>query len=285
MRRLLPVALAAWLLSGQPASAVINLNRDEVPSPGHFAIVTQGVFTPYQLVVIEGKTYGQNPPEKAYNRFGLSSLLEAGLLPDMGLSFTLPFGLSRRVDGTDQSSGLADLDLGLFWRLAHSPRATWKAQVHASVGAGNLVGRISEGVPSVGLDNSLRLELIPRLLYGSLNLNYLYHLRSTGLAVSTDLPVVQWRGQRAQFNAGLEAALLPGLAGVAELLAQYDSPTESQRQVVHASGDFWVAVAPGLSWAFTPSAAGELSVVIPVLRGGYQDSFNLSAVTGLTVRF
>ncbi|HEY9855262.1 MAG TPA: hypothetical protein V6D05_05955 [Stenomitos sp.] len=286
MRRLLSLALGGWLMLGLPATAgVINLNRDEVPSPGHFSLVTQGLFAPYQLIVLNGQTFGQNPPEKAYYRLGVASQLEAGLLPDVGMSFTLPFAFSRRVDGSEQTGGLADLNLGLFWRLAQTPRATWKAKVHANIGAGNLVGRISEGVPSVGLENSLRMELMPRFLYGHLNLNYLYQLRSTGLSTTTDLPVVLWRGQRVQLNGALEAALMPGLTGLVEVLTQYDIPSESQRQIVPKTGDYWVAVAPGLSVAFTPTAAGQLSVVMPLLRGGYQDSFYLSVVTGLTLGF
>ncbi len=306
MRRLLSLAVSAWLLSGLPAEAQvnapwasegpsrpathpiggpINLNRDEVPEPGHFSIVSQGIFTPYQLVVIDGKLYSPNPPETSYVRMSLASQLEAGLLPDAGLTFTLPFGMSRQVNGVDLGSGLADLNLGLFWRLFHDERATWKARVHANVGAGSLVGRISEGVPSVGLDNTLRMELMPSFLYGHLNLNYLYHLRSTGLLASVDLPVVQWRGQRAQFNSALEARWTPAVSTILELLAQYDSPSEAQRQPVKESGSWWLAVAPGLTYAFTPMAAGQLAVVLPVLRGGYQDSFHASVVTGVTLRF
>lgn len=286
MRRLLSLAACGWLMLTDPAAAgVINLNRDEVPEPGRFSLVSQGLFTPYQLVVLAGKTYSQNPPEKAYFRLGLAAQLEAGILPDAGLSFTLPFGMSRQVDGTSLGSGLADLNVGLFWRLAHDERSSWKARIHANVGAGSLVGRISEGVPSVGLDNSLRMVLIPKFLFGHLNLNYLYHLRSTGLLVSSDLPVVQWRGQRAQLNTALETAWTPALSTLVELLAQYDSPAEDQRQIVSTSGAFWVALAPGLTYAFSPMAQGQLSVVLPVLRGGYQDSFHLSLVTGVALRF
>jgi len=286
MRRLISLALVGWLLLELPAKAgVINLNRDDVPSPGHFSLLTQGLFTPYQLIVIDGKTYGQNPPEKAYYRLGLSTQLEAGLLPDMGLSFTMPFGLSRQVDSSNANSGLADLNLGLFWRLVQLPRATWKARIHANVGAGSIVGRISEGVPSVGFDNTLRMELIPKSLYGHLNLNYVYHLRSTGLLVSSDLPVVQWRGQRAQLNAALEAVLTPGISSLVELLAQYDSPAEAQRQVVAKTGDYWLAIAPGLAVAVTPATALQLSVVFPLMRGGYQDSFPFSLVSGVSLTF
>lgn len=286
MRRLISLALAGWLMLELPAKAgVINLNRDDVPSPGHFSLLTQGLVTPYQLIVIDGKTYGQNPPEKAYYRMGLSAQLEAGLLPDMGLSFTVPFGLSRQVDGSNSTSGLADLNLGLFWRLVQLPRATWKARIHANVGAGSIVGRVSEGVPSVGFDNTLRMELIPKFLYGHLNLNYVYHLRSTGLLVSSDLPVVQWRGQRAQLNAALEAAVTPGITSLVELLAQYDSPAEAQRQVVAKTGDYWLAIAPGLAVAVTPATALQLSVVFPLMRGGYQDSFPFSLVSGVSLSF
>lgn len=303
MRRLLSLAVWGWLVLGLPAQAQvlvpegmlgtfarpsrgpINLNRPEVPPPGRFSLVSQGLFTPYQLVVIDGKPYSPNPREKAYNRFALSTQLEAGLLPDMGLSFTLPFGLSRQIDGTMLGSGLADLNLGLFWHLDHDARTSWKTRVHANFGAGNLAGRIAEGVPSVGLDNSLRVELLPDFLYGHVNLNYLYHLRSTGLALSSDLPVVQWRGQRLQFNTALEAAWTPALSGILEILAQVDSPSEAQRQIVKESGAAWIALAPGLSYAFTPAAVGHLSVVLPVFRGGYQDSFHLSAVTGMVLTF
>lgn len=286
MRRLLSLALCGWLMLGLPANAgVINLNRDEVPAPGRFSLVSQGLYTPYQLVVIGGKLYSPNPPETAYYRLSLTSQLEMGLLPDMGLSFTLPFGLARQVNGTNLGSGLADLNLGLFWRLTHQERATWKARVHANAGTGTLVGRVSEGVPSVGFDNSVRMELMPRYLYGLFNLNYLYHLRSTGLSVLNDLPVVQWRGQRLQLNTGLEAALTPGISALVEILTQYDSPSEAQRQLVKESGAFWIAVAPGLTVAFTPTVAGQLSVVLPVLRGGYQDSFHASIVTGVAASF
>ena len=94
------------------------------------------------------------------------------------------------------------------------------------------------------------------------------------------LIVTSWPGQRFQFNTALEWALNDSWSVILEQMASWQERADENRQAVSESGSTLVQLAPGITWTLSPQLAFQASVLLPVLRHGYQDAYRWTAVVG-----
>lgn len=277
------VALLAVLGSRGPASAsVINLMSADMVEPGHSELWTLGYYAPYDLRVLNGVTYAANPVGSGYHWAELWSSFEAGLMPDTSLTVIAPYNLSQRFDGSAHTAGFGNVEVGVSRRLWQNDRGTLKSRLHGDVPVGDPVLGAS---PGLGLDVAVSQEVLARFLTLTGNLGYLYNLRTTSNDPMTNLPNVSWHGQRFQLGGAIEAHLASTFSFITEVLAQADTPSESNRQGVANSSDGYVLVAPGATWELSKQLSLQGSVAIPVVRGGTLDSYRFTTAFGARYRF
>lgn len=277
--------ILAGVLAASPAAAeVLQLRTDAMPRPGHVAIVGFGSYAPFGLKVINSETLSANPPGSGYHWADVWTSVEAGLWPGVSVEAHLPYAGAQRFDGSGSVTGLGDLSFALSRRLYEDEEGAFKLSLDLGWPTADATLGFGTGVPALGLEASFRRELLRDRLFLIMNLGYLYHLRSTRDDATTRLPVTSWLGDRWQAALGLDLRVNARLYGVLELLAQADRVHEQNRQGVPQTGSSWVLLAPGAGVVVAPGVELQAGVVLPLFRGGYQDSFPYTAVVGTRVR-
>lgn len=276
------LALTSVLAVSVPAEAyVINLNSDYLPDPGHVELLTYGYYSPFTLRTLNGATYTANPIGTAYHWFESWNSVEVGLAPDTSLTFVAPYDLTQSFDGTERLNSLTDLTLALSRKLWSNELGSFKTRLKATVP----VGTLGSGVTGVGLDTIVSQMLIPDLLSATLNLNYSYNLHQTERDEETLLPRTSWAGHGGDLSLGLDYSLTPSIGLVLEVLGQFEGRSESDRKPDAESGALAFTLAPGLSWTINETILLQASLLAPVYRGGYQDSYQLGGLFGVCFDF
>lgn len=276
------IAIASSLATAMPADAyVINLNSDYMPEPGHIELLAYGSYSPYSLKVLAGAVYGANPAGSGYHWLESWNSLEVGVLPDTSLTIIAPFDLSQTFDGAERQTGLGDLTLAVGSRLWSNEQGSLKSRLKASFPAGPL----GSGVAALGVDAIFSQAILPDLLTTTLNLSYGYNLHQTFADATTRLPVTSWQGHGLSFGIGLDYALTPGIGLVLEAMGQFDGSGEADRRPDPESGATTLTLAPGVSWALSEAVCLQASVLLPLVRGGYQDSYPYGGMMGVCLDF
>jgi hypothetical protein len=286
MRRLCSLLALTGLLMGNPAQArPINLLADSVSAPGHVDWQSYGYYAPVQLKVIAGSVYTANPVGQGYHWLSEWNNVEVGVLPSTSLNLILPADAMFRFDGSDHGLGPGDVGLGLSRQVLSGDSFRWRTRLRTSLPTGDATHGLGAGTGTIGFDNSWGSTLWRDRLFVTANANYTYYLRTTQDDPASGLPTAFWRGQSAQGNLSLEFALTPALSAVGEVLATVDSASEQNRQGVATSGDYGVSLAPGVSYMVLKGLSLMGAVLVPVVRGGYQDSYQLEGMVGALARF
>ncbi|MBO9540932.1 hypothetical protein J7643_10115 [bacterium] len=275
------LALASVLAVVSPADAAINLNSDFVPDPGRMELLTYGYYSPYTLRVLNGAVYSANPVGSAYHWFEAWNSFEVGLLPDTSLTILAPFDLTQSFDGSDRYTGLTDLSVALGRKLWSNDLGGLKARLRVNAP----VGPLGSEAHSVGLDTMLSQAIIPEVLTATANFNYRYSLHQTVRDEETLLPHTSWAGHVAELSLGVDYAMSPSFDLVFEVLGQFEGRAESDRKPDPASGAMVLTLAPGLNWKFNDQFSLQASLLAPVLRGGYQDSYSFGGLAGICLDF
>ncbi|HEY9899690.1 MAG TPA: transporter [Pantanalinema sp.] len=276
------IALASVLAVAMPADAyVINLNSDYMPDPGHVELLSYGSYSPYTLKVLGGAIYSANPEGSAYHWLEAWNSLEVGLVADTSMTIIAPYDLSQSFDGAERQSGLGDLTLALGRKLWSNELGSFKTRLKASFP----VGPLGAGVAAVGVDTIFSQQLIQDVLSATLNLNYGYNLQQTVADAETLLPRTSWQGHGLAFGVGLDYALTPSIGLVLEALGQFDGHSEADRRPEPESGATTLTLAPGLSWSLSDAVCLQASLQLPLLRGGYQDSYPYGGMAGVCLDF
>ncbi len=279
MKKIVPLGALFWAFLAQPGAAfTVNTAGSYVPEIGQFEILEYLSYSPYELKAINGQLFAANAEEPGYHFAEAWSSLEVGLGHGISTSLVVPFDVWRSFDGQGGATGLYDLT----WTLA---RKLWDAEAHSGrvrlrvdLATGNADQGLGAGVPGLGFEHASEYALTSQLK-GIVNLNYFYRLRRTMVDAQGGL-VTDWPGQRIQFHTALEWGLNDSVALIVEQMASWQEAAHEGRRAQSESGSALVQLAPGVTWMLSPRVALQASVLIPVIRQGYQDAYRWSAVFG-----
>ncbi len=285
MKKTVLLGALTWAMMALPGAAyTVNLSSSFVPEFGQFEILEYLNYSPYELKIINGETFMANPEDAPGYHFAEAwTSLEVGLGEGVSTSLVVPFDVWSQFDGQDGASGLYDLTWTLSRRLWEAETHSGRARLRVDLATGNPDKGLGAGVPGLGFEHASDYKLTPQLT-AYLNLNYFYRLRQTRVDEQGAL-LTSWSGQRFQLNSALEWTLNDSWSVILEQMGTWQEPSQENRQPDAESGSTLVLLAPGLTWTLSPQLAFQASVMVPMLRQGYQDAYRWSAIFGTVLDF
>lgn len=285
MKKPLLLGILAWAFTALPGAAyTVNMSSAYVPGFGEVEILEYLSYSPYALKVIGGQTYLANPDEAPGYHFAEAwTSVEVGLGNGVSTSLAVPVDLWRQFDGQDGAMGLYDLTWTVSRKLWDAEAHSGRVRLRLDLPTGNEERGLGAGVPGLGFEHASDYKLSAQLS-AYLNLNYFYRLRRT-LVDQEGILYTRWAGQRLQVNTALEWALNDQWAVILEQMASWQQPSQESRLLDPESGSLLVQLAPGVTWMTTPQLALQASVMIPVVRTGYQDAYQWGLVLGTVLDF
>jgi hypothetical protein len=285
MKKTVLLGALTWAMLALPGAAyTVNLSSSFVPEFGQFEILEYLNYSPYELKVINGETFMANPEDAPGYHFAEAwTSLEVGLGEGVSTSLVVPFDVWSQFDGQDGASGLYDLTWTLSRKLWETEAHSGRARLRVDLATGNPDKGLGAGVPGLGFEHASDYKLTPQLT-GYFNFNYFYRLRQTKVDEQGAL-LTSWSGQRFQLHSALEWALNDSWSVILEQMGSWQEPSQENRQPDSESGSALVLLAPGITWTLSPQLAFQGSVMVPMLRHGYQDAYRWSAVFGTVLDF
>jgi len=285
MKKTVLLGILAWALLARPGAAyTVNMSSAFVPDFGEFEILEYLSYSPYELKVINGETYLANPDESPGYHFAEAwTSFEVGLGHGLSTSLVVPYDIWSQFDGQDGAMGLYDLTWTLSRKIWDAEANAGRVRLRVDLATGNSERGLGAGVPGLGFEHASDYQLTPQLS-AYLNLNYFYRLRRT-MVDADGLIATSWSGQRIQVNTALEWAFNDSWSVILEQMASWQERADENRQAVSESGSTLVQLAPGITWTLSPQVAFQASVMLPVLRQGYQDAYRWTAVVGTILDF
>lgn len=274
----------AWGLLALPGAAyTVNMSSSYVPDGGQFEILEYVTISPYDLKVINSTTYQANDEEPGYFFAEAWTSFEAGLGNGISTSLVVPLDMVQSPVPEDSAMGLYDLTWTLSRKLWTTDAHSGRVRLRVDLATGDASRGLGAGVPGVGFEHSSDYSILPQLK-AYLNLNYFYRMRQTGLSEEGAL-VTSWSGQRFQVNTAVEWLFNDNWAFILEQMGSWQEPGHAHRVLDPESGSGQVQLAPGVTWTISPSLAVQASVMVPVIRTGYTDSYRWSGVIGTVLDF
>ncbi|MNK72844.1 hypothetical protein D3C87_923300 [compost metagenome] len=285
MKKTVLLGALLWAMLALPGAAfTVNMSSSFVPEFGQFEVLEYLSYSPYELKVINGETFLANPDESpGYHYAEAWTSFEVGLGQGLSTTLIVPYDLWRQFDGQDGSIGFYDLTWALSRKIWDSEANAGRVRLRVDLATGNAERGLGAGVPGLGFEHASDYKLTPQLS-AYLNLNYFYRLRRT-MVDEEGLIGTSWSGQRFQINTALEWTLNDSWSVILEQMATWQEGAQENRQAVSESGSTLVQLAPGVTWTLSPKLALQASVMIPVLRQGYQDAYRWTAVFGTVLDF
>lgn len=285
MKRTVLLGGLSWAIMALPGTAsTINLSGSYVPDYGQFEILEYLSYSPYDLKVINGQTYAANPEDEPGYYFAEAwTSFEMGLGQGLSTSLVLPFDVWRLYDGQDGATGLYDMTWTLSRKLWDEEAHSGRVRFRVDLATGNAEQGLGAGVPGLGFEHASEYKLTSQLT-AVLNLNYFYRLRRTMVDAEGAL-VTSWPGQRFQVNTALDWAITDSWSLILEQLGSWEEAAQENRQALSESGSGLVQLAPGVTWTLSPQLMLQASVLVPIVRQGYQDAYRWSAVFGTVLDF
>ncbi len=279
------VGILSWALMALPGAAyTINMAGSFVPEFGEFELLEYLNYSPYELKVINSEIFLANPEESPGYHFAEAwTSLEVGLGHGLSTSLVVPYDLWRQFDGQDGAMGPYDLTWTVSRKLWDAEAHSGRARLRVDLATGNAEKGLGAGVPGLGFEHASEYRILPQLT-GIVNLNYFYRLRQTMVDEQGQI-LTRWDGQRVQFNSALEWSLNDSWALILEQMGTWQEAAQEHRQADSESGSLLVQLAPGVTWMLSSKVALQASVMVPVLRRGYQDAYRWSAVFGTVLSF
>lgn len=284
MKKKVLLGALVWAMAASPGSAYsINLNGGYIPEFGQFEILEYLSYAPYALKVINGQTYAANDEEPGYFLGEAWTSVEMGLGQDVSANVIVPYDIWRQFDGQDGAIGLYDLSLGLSRRLFEREGHAGRLRLRVDLATGNAERDLGAGVPGLGVEHASEHRLADGLT-AYVNANYFYRLRRTTVDGEGRF-MTSWQGQRVELHTGLEWSPSESLSFIVEQLGTWQEGGHEQRQALPESGSWLLQVAPGVTWTVSEQVALQASVLVPVMRRGYQDAYVWSGMVGTVLNF